>query len=157
MIIDHIGMYGICIRDNILLCIKKERGPYKNRFDLPGGSQKENEGLTETLVRELYEETGYQIKNYGNCRVYDIFVEEQKRMVHHIMVFYNVDINFEQQDIVSEKLEDELNDSSGIYWIDFEELDINNSSPLILKLKQELSDDKGALEKVVYKNWTILL
>ena len=89
--------------------------------------------------------------------MYDAFVEEQKRMVHHIMVFYNVDINFEQQDIVSEKLEDELNDSSGIYWIDFEELDINNSSPLILKLKQELSDDKGALEKVVYKNWTILL
>ena len=157
MIINHIGIYGICIRDNKLLCIKKERGPYKNRFDLPGGSQKENEGLTETLVRELYEETGYQIKNYGNCRVYDIFVEEQKRMVHHIMVFYNVDINFEQQDIVSEKLEDELNDSSGIYWIDLEELDIKNSSPLILKLKQELSDDKGALEKVVYKNWTILL
>jgi hypothetical protein len=37
-----------------------------------------------------------------------------------------------------------------------EELDIKNSSPLILKLKQELSNDKGALEKVVYKNWTIL-
>ena len=156
-IINHIGIYGICIRDNKLLCIKKGRGPYKNRLDLPGGSQKENEGLTETLVREFWEETGYQIKNYRNCRVYDAFVEEQKRMVHHIMVFYNVDINFEQQDIVSEKLEDELNDSSGIYWIDFEELDINNSSPLILKLKQELSDDKGALEKVVYKNWTILL
>lgn len=77
-------------------------------------------------------------------------------MVHHIMVFYNVDINFEQQDIISEKLEDELNDSSRIYWIDFEELDINNSSPLILKFKQELSNDKTILEKVVYKNWKIL-
>lgn len=156
MIINHIGVYGICIKDNKLLCIKKARGPYKNRFDLPGGSQRENEGLTETLVREFREETGYQIKNYGNCRVYDVFVEEQKRMVHHIMVFYNVDINFEQQGIISEKLEDELNDSSGIYWIDFEELDINNSSPLILKFKQELSNDKTILEKVVYKNWEIL-
>ena len=156
MIINHIGVYGVCIKDNKLLCIKKERGPYKNRFDLPGGSQKENEGLTETLVREFREETGYQIKNYRNCRVYDVFVKEQKRMVHHIMVFYNVDINFEQQDIISEKLEDELNDSSGIYWIDFEELDINNSSPLILKFKQELSNDKTILEKVVYKNWKIL-
>ena len=135
---------------------KKGKRPYKNRFDLPGGSQKENEGLIETLVREFREETGYQIKNYRNCRVYDVFVKEQKRMVHHIMVFYNVDINFEQQDIISEKLEDELNDSSGIYWIDFEELDINNSSPLILKFKQELSNDKTILEKVVYKNWKIL-
>ena len=156
MIVNHFGVYGICIKDSKLLCIKKERGPYKNRFDFPGGSQKENEGLTETLVREYREETGYQIKGYGDCRVYDVFVEESNRTVHHIMVFYNVDINLEQQDTISEKLEDELNDSSGIYWIDLEELDIKNSSPLILKLKQELSNDKGALEKVVYKNWTIL-
>lgn len=147
MIINYIGVYGICIKDNKLLCIKKVRGPYKNRFDLPGGSQKESEGLTETLVREFQEETGCQIKGYGNCRAYDVFVEESNRTVHHIMVFYNVDINLEQQDTISEKLEDELNDSSGIYWIDFEELDINNSSPLILKFKQELSNDKGALEK----------
>ena len=156
MIINHIGIYGICIRDNKLLCIQKERGPYKNRFDLPGGSQKENEGMTETLVREFQEETGYHIKGYGDCRVYDVFVEESNRTVHHIMVFYNVDINLEQQDTISEKLEDELNDSSGIYWIDLEELDIKNSSPLILKLKQELRNDKSVLEKVVYKNWTIL-
>ena len=156
MIINYIGVYGICIKDNKLLCIKKVRGPYKNRFDLPGGSQKESEGLTETLVREFPEETGCQIKGYGNCRAYDVFVEESNRTVHHIMVFYNVDINLEQQDTISEKLEDELNDSSGIYWIDLEELDIKNSSPLILKLKQELSNDKSALEKVVYKNWTIL-
>ena len=90
MIVHHIGIYGICIIDNKLLCIKKERGPYKNRFDLPGGSQKENEGLTETLVREFHEETGYKIENYRNCRVYDIFVEETNRTVHHIMVFYDV-------------------------------------------------------------------
>ena len=156
MIINHIGIYGICIRYNKLLCIKKGRGPYKNRFDLPGGSQKESEGLTETLVREFREETGYEIEDYVNCRAYDAFVEESNRTVRHIMVFYDVDINLEQQDAISEKLEDELNDSSGIYWIDLEELDIKNSSPLILKLKQELSDEKGALEKVVYKNWRIL-
>lgn len=72
------------------------------------------------------------------------------------MVFYDVDINLEQQDTISEKLEDELNDSSGIYWIDLEKLDIKNSSPLILKLQQELSNDKNTLEKVIYKNWEIL-
>ena len=156
MIIDYIGIYGICIRDNKVLCIQKERGPYKNRFDLPGGSQKEKEGLAETLVREFREETGYGIEEYANCRVYDVFVEEYNRTVHHIMVFYDVDINLEQQDTILEKLEDELNDSSGIYWVDLEELDIKNSSPLILKLKQELSNDKNTLDKVVYKNWEIL-
>lgn len=156
MIVNHIGIYGICIIDNKLLCIKKERGPYKNRFDLPGGSQKENEGFTETLVREFKEETGYQIENYRNCRAYDIFVEDMNRMVHHIMVFYDVDINFEQKDAVLEILDDELNDSSGTYWINLEKLDISNASPLILKLVQELSNDKTILEKVVFKNWKIL-
>ena len=156
MIVNHIGIYGICIKDNRLLCIRKEKGPYRNRFDLPGGSQKENEGLTETLVREFKEETGYQIKNYRNCRVYDIFVEETNRTVHHIMVFYDVDVNFEQQDEVLEKLVDELNDSSGIYWIDLEKLDISNASPIILKLVQEISNDEAILDKVVYNNWKIL-
>lgn len=156
MIVNHIGIYGICIKDNRLLCIRKERGPYKNRFDLPGGSQKENEGLTETLVREFNEETGYKIENYRNCRAYDIFVEEMNRIVHHIMVFYDVDVNFEQQNVVLEILDDELNDSSGIYWIGLEELDISNASPLILKLVQELSNDKTILEKVIFKNWKIL-
>ena len=127
MIVNHIGIYGIYIRDNKVLCIQKERGPYKNRFDLPGGSQKENEGLIEILVREFREETRYQIKGYGDYRVYDVFVEESNRTVHHIMVFYDVDINLKQQDTISEKLEDELNDSSGIYWIDLKELDIKNS------------------------------
>lgn len=156
MIVNHIGIYGICIIDNKLLCIKKERGPYKNRFDLPGSSQKENEGFTETLVREFKEETGYQIENYRNCRAYDIFVEDMDRMVHHIMVFYDVDINFEQKDAVLEILDDELNDSSGTYWINLEKLDISNASPLILKLVQELSSDKTILEKVVFKDWKIL-
>ena len=156
MIVNHIGIYGICIKDNRLLCIKKEKGPYRNRFDLPGGSQKENEGFTETLVREFKEETGYQIENYRNCRAYDIFVEDMDRMVHHIMVFYDVDINFEQKDAVLEILDDELNDSSGTYWINLEKLDISNASPLILKLVQELSNDKTILEKVVFKDWKIL-
>ena len=72
------------------------------------------------------------------------------------MVFYDVDVNFEQQDEVLEKLVDELNDSSGIYLIDLEKLDISTASPVILKLVQELSNDKTILEKVVFKNWKIL-
>ena len=76
MIIDYLGVYGVCLIDNKVLCIKKTRGPYKNRYDLPGGSQKTSEGFTEILVREFLEETGYKVNSYDNCRVYDVFVEE---------------------------------------------------------------------------------
>ena len=78
MVIDYLGIYGVCLKENRVLCIKKARGPYKNRFDLPGGSQKTSEGFTETLVREFLEETGYKVSSYDNCRVYDVFVEEEE-------------------------------------------------------------------------------
>ena len=134
-------------------------GPYfknVNKYGFPKGHVENDESYEHAAIREFQEETGYHIKGYRNCRVYDVFVEESNRTVHHIMVFYDVDINLEQQDTISEKLEDELNDSSGIYWIDLEKLDIKNSSPPILKLQQELSNDKTTLDKEVYKNWTIL-
>ena len=78
MVIDYLGIYGVCLKENKVLCIKKERGLYKDRFDLPGGSQKTSEGFTETLVREFLEETGNKVSFYDNCRVYDVFVEEEE-------------------------------------------------------------------------------
>ena len=50
---DHFGVYGVCLQDGKLLCIEKTRGPYRHRFDLPGGSQEPGEGLTDTLKREV--------------------------------------------------------------------------------------------------------
>ena len=48
---EHLGVYGVNIFNNKLLCIKKTRGPYQYRYDLPGGSQKIGEGLVKTLKR----------------------------------------------------------------------------------------------------------
>ena len=36
---NHFGVYGVCLQEGKLLCIEKTRGPYQNRFDLPGGGQ----------------------------------------------------------------------------------------------------------------------
>ena len=45
--------------------------------DRPGGSQELGEGLTETLKREVLEETGYTISRYANPRMYDVMVQEE--------------------------------------------------------------------------------
>ena len=37
---NHFGVYGVCIREGHILCIRKTRGPYRGRFDLLGGTQK---------------------------------------------------------------------------------------------------------------------
>ena len=73
----HFGVYGICLQEGKLLCIEKTRGPYQHRFDLPGGSQEIGEGLTETLQREVLEETGYTLSRYLNPRIYDVLVQEE--------------------------------------------------------------------------------
>ena len=71
---NHFGVYGICFENEKLLCIEKTRGPYQHRYDLPGGSQQLGEGLTETLIREVMEETGYTVRSYSNPRIYDVMV-----------------------------------------------------------------------------------
>ena len=74
---NHFGVYGVCLQEGKLLCIEKTRGPYQHRFDLPGGSQELGEGLTETLKREVLEETGYTLSRYSNPRGYDVLVQEE--------------------------------------------------------------------------------
>ncbi len=73
----HFGVYGVCLQEGKLLCIEKTRGPNQHRFDLPGGSQELGEGLTETLKREVLEETGYTLSRYSNPRGYDVLVQEE--------------------------------------------------------------------------------
>ncbi len=156
MVIDYLGIYDVCLKENRVLCIKKARGPYKNRFDLPGGSQKTSEGFTETLVREFLEETGYKVSSYDNCRVYDAFVEEKERTVHHIMIFYDVEIEDHQLVEVQTILGDEINDSEGSCWLEIDKINIDNASPILLKLKQEILNDSNILEKIEYKSWNTL-
>ena len=95
---NHFGVYGVCLQDGKLLCIEKTRGPYQHRFDLPGGSQEVGEGLTETLKREVLEETGYTLSSYSNPRIYDVMVQEEGQdfAVHHIMAFYDIVLDLER-------------------------------------------------------------
>ncbi|EOP11129.1 MULTISPECIES: hypothetical protein [Bacillus] len=37
------GVYGICIENNNILVIDKIKGPYRSRYDLPGGSLEDGE------------------------------------------------------------------------------------------------------------------
>lgn len=52
------GVYGIISGDDDLVVIKKNGGPYINRFDLPGGSLEDGEELQSAITREIKEETG---------------------------------------------------------------------------------------------------
>lgn len=150
----HFGVYGICYENGKLLCIEKTIGPYQHRYDLPGGSQELGEGLTETLKREVLEETGYTLSHYSNPRIYDVLVQEEGKdfAVHHIMAFYVIVLDFErsQQSLPHEVL-DGSNDSANAIWLNWEEITQENASPLVLKAKAELRGFPE-LDKTSYMN-----
>ena len=152
---NHFGVYGVCLQEGKLLCIEKTRGPYQHRFDLPGGSQEAGEGLTETLKREVLEETGYTLSSYSNPRMYDVLVQEEGKdfAVHHIMAFYDIVLDFENsQKSLPHEVLDGSNDSANAIWIPFEQITEENASPLVLKVKAELVGIPE-LELTSYINW----
>ena len=154
---NHFGVYGVCLQNGKLLCIEKTRGPYQHRFDLPGGSQELGEGLTETLKREVLEETGYTLSRYSNPRGYDVLVQEEGKdfAVHHIMAFYDIVLDFEgpQQSLPQEVL-DGSNDSATVIWFPIEQIIAETASLLVLKVKVELVGFPE-LELTSYRNWKV--
>ena len=154
---NHFGVYGVCYKHGYLLCIQKTAGPYKNRLDLPGGSQQLGEGLTETLTREVMEETGFTVRSYSNPRIYDVFVREELKnfMVHHVMALYDVEMNESAPQVTtSEAVSDGANDSLGYIWMDIQKITEENASPLVLKVKSELLGFPE-LDKTSYMNWKV--
>ena len=153
----HFGVYGICYENGKLLCIEKTRGSYQHRFDLPGGSQELGEGLTETLEREVLEETGYTLSRYINPRIYDVLVHEEGQdfAVHHIMAFYDIVLDFEgSQKSIPHEVLDGSNDSANAIWLPLEQITEENASPLVLKVKAELRGFPE-LDKSSYMNWKV--
>lgn len=153
----HFGVYGVCLQEGKLFCIEKTRGPYQQRYDLPGGSQELGEGLTETLKREVLEETGYSLSRYSNPRIYDVMVQEEGKdfAVHHIMAFYDIVLNFENsQKSIPQEVHDGSNDSAKAVWVPIEQMTQENASPLVLKAKAELRGFPE-LELTSYKNWKV--
>ena len=153
----HFGVYGVCYKNGKLLCIEKTRGPYQHRFDLPGGSQELGEGLTETLKREVLEETGYTLSDYSNPRIYDVLVQEEGQdfAVHHIMAFYDIVLDFERsQKSLPQVVNDGSNDSTNAIWLPIKQITEDNASPLVLKAKAELLGFPE-LELTSYRNWKV--
>ena len=137
--------------------MKKQEAPISIVLIYRGGSQELGEGLTETLKREVLEETGYTLSCYSNPRMYDMLVQEEGQdfAVHHIMAFYDVVLDLERsQKSLPHEVLDGSNDSAKAIWLNVEEITADNDSPLVLKVKAELRGFPE-LDMTGYRNWKV--
>ena len=150
---NHFGVYGVFIREGRILCIRKTRGPYRGRFDLPGGTPEEGESLVETLRREMLEETGFQVSAIHQNTIRDVFVTVPGiARVHHEFVLFAIDVEEQNAQTVEDFVtSEEKNDSKGIVWVPLEEVSVENASPLVI----EAARPTEAFEAKHYEQWVM--
>ena len=138
----HLGAYGLIIKENKILLIKKNGGPYDGKLDLPGGTIEFGERPEEALRRELEEEAGIKVKEVCLIDTDSVNFEWKYQKeniimkVHHIGIFYKV-ISYEGN--IKQKLEiTEINDDSkGAEFYDIDSLSKENLSQIaVLELEK---------------------
>lgn len=134
--IIHKGVYGIIHRKQLVLFVKKARGPYQGLWDLPGGRQEEEESDEQTLIREIQEETGIKIKKWRFNKVLhhkcEYTIDEVPHELHHEGIIYFIDA-FDDTKLDQNRL---LEDVSGCEWRSI--IDYENYTPFAKAISQLL-------------------
>jgi len=88
-IIDRISVYGIIIYNKHVLLV-----PQWDGYDFPGGGKEPGETLYDTLIREVREETGYEVERGQTISVSDdYFVHPHREEYwHSVLIYYTAHI-----------------------------------------------------------------
>lgn len=127
----HIGSYGLIIDSDKILLIRKSRGAYTGKLDLPGGSFEHGESPLETVTREIYEEVGVNVINArlvdgDSCNVVWFNKERaEEEALHHLGFIYLVEID----DKDNIKRGSDGLDSLGANWYLINDLKYEDVSP----------------------------
>lgn len=138
VISTHVGSYGIIIRDEKIALIKKARGGYKGKLDLPGGGIEHDETPVEALKRELMEEAGVTVTSYelldATSKTFKWQMEEDViENLHHIGILYTVEVRENELKADADGL-----DSEGADWYSIKDLSKSNLSAFTIYSLEKL-------------------
>lgn len=130
---SHLGVYALIFNDtrDRILTIKKARGPYTGRYDLPGGSMEDGETLEETLKREIQEETNCAVKTATQIGAFSTLFEYidsngNESCLRHVGIVYNTEISG------TPTTEGDGQDSHGCHWLPLHEAEADlTTSPML--------------------------
>ena len=117
----HLGAYCIIIKNSKVLLIKKIRGPYTGKWDVPGGKIEFGEKIADALKREVFEETGHHIHKIQFIGYEETFENFDNKKYHLFGVFFKADI-------LGGKIKDlgDNIDSGGAVWISLDKINKKN-------------------------------
>lgn len=127
----HIGAYGVIIQKEKIVLVKKARGGYLGKLDLPGGGIEHTETPEIALKREIKEEAGLDVVKYElldataaniTWQLNDKIIEE----LHHIGILYKVEATGKL------KKEPDGLDSNGAFWYEIDKLRKHNLTPFTI-------------------------
>jgi len=137
----HMGVYGILLKDASILLVKKARGPYTGKLDLPGGKPEHGETPEQTLEREIIEETGVEahasklFDNYSTVAEQHMDDNTQDR-IHHLGMIYMV-LAYDDKALIQDM---EAEDSLGAQWYCMANLTATMLSPFAHKVINDLGN-----------------
>ncbi len=140
----QLGAYGIVIEDDKILLIKKAKGPYEGKLDLPGGTIEFGEKPETSLKREMTEEAGIEIVDYDLFAADSVsfdwkFKEDVIVKVHHVGIFYY--INKYKNEIKKELDINEVNDDSlGAEFYEISKLKREELSEIAILILEKLGN-----------------
>ncbi len=133
----HFGVYGICRKGDEVLVIKKGRGPYKGRYDLPGGRIEFGEEVEVALKREFEEEVGVILTKLAFLDYNEYFCQftndtGDMKDFHHVGLYFSVEC-----DTSVIKIEADGHDSLGALFVKVSKLGAHNCSQIALEMIQK--------------------
>lgn len=141
---SHLGTYGLIIKGDKIVLIKKMGGPYNGKLDLPGGIIEWGETPEQTLIRELNEEVGIDVIKYklfdANSITFEWAHKNELERGHHLGIFYKI-LDYNNDLLEDIKIDEKNDDSLGAKFYSIDKLK-----------KSELSDIASLeIEKLGYR------
>src|SRR5579872_6810180 len=106
------GVYGVALHHEKILLIVQEEGPYKDKFDLPGGGIEWGETIEEALRREFAEEVNRGFKSMEFLVNMTSTVLNLPKKLHRIGLIYVVNHLHDLETISQEPLSHDWIDPS---------------------------------------------